>query len=279
MERVYGPERAQPGEAAGPQRPREGDGRRCEPWQQVLHVDLARQAPRRRLLGRALREGRAVPAAPRGGCSAASASTPSCAATSTPTRSRASPPRLRRLAAGGAAGQRSRARPRPLDLDRWLNEPGLPPDAPRSTSAGAGAGRPPARSAWLAGTRAAELDTTGWVTPAVAALHRRPARRPPRRAHGRARRAPSASPPSRQQRDPRRLAGAGDQARLPRRRRRASSEFLLTVGRRKFLKPLYTELARTARRAGSARAPSTPRPAPATTRWRPARSTRSLPWR
>jgi aminopeptidase N len=129
-----------------------------------------------------------------------------------------------------------------IDLKVWLEAPGLPPDAPR-TSSQALAQVDAQRQRWLAGTPARQLDTKAWVTqqwqhfiktlPADVAL------------------------PKLAELDLTfRLTRSGNSEILSdwlllsiRRGYRAAddrlSEFLLTCGRRKFLKPLYTELAKT----------------------------------
>jgi leukotriene-A4 hydrolase len=138
-----------------------------------------------------------------------------------------------------------------LDLDTWLNKPGLPADAPRTTSP-ALARVDAERQRFLEGAAAAKLDTKGWVTqqwqhfiktlPADVALERMAD-----------------------------LDGAfrftasgnseilSDWLLLAIKRRYTPAderlaEFLLTCGRRKFLKPLYTELARTEEGKKKARA-------------------------
>ncbi len=50
-----------------------------------------------------------------------------------------------------------------IDLQQWLHEPGLPDDAPRTESAALQV-VDDARAQWLAGTPAAQLGTSGWIT-------------------------------------------------------------------------------------------------------------------
>jgi leukotriene-A4 hydrolase len=130
-----------------------------------------------------------------------------------------------------------------IDLDTWLEKPGLPPDAPR-TSSQALARVDAERQRFLSGVAAASLDTKGWVTqqwqhliktlPADISL--------PRMAELDAAFKLTGSRNSEILSDwlllaiKRRYAAADERL----------AEFLLTCGRRKFLKPLYTELARTA---------------------------------
>jgi leukotriene-A4 hydrolase len=138
-----------------------------------------------------------------------------------------------------------------LDLDTWLNEPGLPPDAPRTTSQ-ALAKVDVERQRFLSGVAAAELATKGWVTqqwqhliktlPDDIAL--------PKMAELDATFKLTSSRNSEILSDwlllaiKRRYAAADDRL----------AEFLLTCGRRKFLKPLYAELAKTEEGKQKARA-------------------------
>jgi aminopeptidase N len=134
------------------------------------------------------------------------------------------------------------ARAAQIDLDQWLEKPGLPADAPRDHSPGlaevdAQLGR------WTAGTPARDLQTRGWVTQQWQHLiNSLPAD------------VPAARLADLDQTFHFTATGNAEilcdwlvetikrqyhpaDARL--------ADFLLNVGRRKFLKPLYTELART----------------------------------
>ncbi len=129
-----------------------------------------------------------------------------------------------------------------IDLATWLEKPGLPADAPRTASQ-ALTRVDAERQRFLSGVAAAKLDTKGWVTqqwqhliktlPADIALDRMADLDSAFRL--------TASGNSEILSDwlllaiKRRYAPADDRL----------AEFLLTCGRRKFLKPLYTELART----------------------------------
>jgi leukotriene-A4 hydrolase len=141
------------------------------------------------------------------------------------------------------------ARASAIDLDTWLEKPGLPADAPRSSSpALAQVDRELAR--WAAGTAPAALATSGWVTQQwqhfINTL-------PPQVPEARLAELDTTF----------HFTSSGNSeilcdwlvqaikrgyhpadARL--------TEFLMNVGRRKFLKPLYSELAKTP--AGLARA-------------------------
>ena len=134
-----------------------------EPWQQVLHVDLERPAPRRGLLRRPLREGLALPAAARAGLR---------------------PGRLRPFLRGWFDAHAFRS-VTTADLVSWIKQKLFPSDSgqggqhrprrPGWNSRACPATRP-ARPAWrsarwtwsaqrfLSGTPAGRLDTKGWVT-------------------------------------------------------------------------------------------------------------------
>jgi len=129
-----------------------------------------------------------------------------------------------------------------IDLDLWLNKPGLPTDAPRDDSP-AIAAVDAQRDRFVQGAAAASLDTKGWVTqqwqrliqdlPNTVSLERLTELD---RAFGF-----TASHNSEILCDwlvlaIRRHYTAAD-SRL--------TQFLMEVGRRKFLKPIYTELAKT----------------------------------
>jgi leukotriene-A4 hydrolase len=138
-----------------------------------------------------------------------------------------------------------------VDLDLWLEKPGLPPDAPRYMS-NALSDVDVERGRWLSGTPAKELATKGWVTQQWQHfIHTLPA---------------DVSTERMIELDDafhftsthnseilcdwlvvairRRYVGADERL----------SEFLVGVGRRKFLKPLYTELAKTPEGLARARA-------------------------
>jgi leukotriene-A4 hydrolase len=138
-----------------------------------------------------------------------------------------------------------------IDLATWLEKPGLPADAPR-TSSQALTRVDAERDRFLSGTPAARLDTKGWVTQQWQHfIKTQPADLPVAR-----------------------LAELDAAFRLTRtgnseilsdwlllaiKRRYAAADerladFLLTCGRRKFLKPLYTELAKTEEGKQKARA-------------------------
>jgi hypothetical protein len=138
---------------------------------------------------------------------------------------------------------------RELDVETWVREPGLPADVPRPASellaaAGAEAAR------WQAGTPAAKLDTRGWVTLQwLRFIHALP-----------------------EELTPEQMAGLDQAFGFTRSGNSEivaawlvtgirngyepawarAEEFVLGMGRRKFLKPVYTEMAKTA--AGLARA-------------------------
>jgi aminopeptidase N len=128
-----------------------------------------------------------------------------------------------------------------VDVRRWLYEPGLPADAPRPRSAELE--RVDAQVArWTAGTSAEALDTSGWVTQQWL-----------RFLNG----LPETLDPARMEELDRafRFTASGNSEILAqwlelsiRHGYRAADErleeFLMNVGRRKFLKPLYTELAK-----------------------------------
>jgi len=138
-----------------------------------------------------------------------------------------------------------------IDLDLWLNKPGLPGDAPRDESP-ALAKVDAQRDRFAQGAAAGSLDTTGWVTqqwerfiqglPDTVSLQRLGELD---RAFGF-----TASHNSEILCDWLVLA--------TRRRYEAAdgrlAEFLMEVGRRKFLKPIYTELAKTPEGLARARA-------------------------
>jgi leukotriene-A4 hydrolase len=137
-----------------------------------------------------------------------------------------------------------------LDLDTWLTRPGLPADAPRDASP-ALARVDVQRDRWLAGAPAASLDTHGWVTQQWQHLiNTLPSSVTAERLaeldqafHF------TASGNSEITCDwlvvaiQHHYSPANDKL----------AEFLLSVGRRKFLKPLYTELAKTPEGMGRAR--------------------------
>ena len=243
MEQVYRARALAPGEAAVHERPREGAGR-----PRALAAGAARRArqpaPRRRLLGRALREGRAVPAAAGGSCSAAtrfdaflrgyfdahafrSITTDEFVAylKQRPAGQRSRQgrqPRSRPLAEQARAAAR-RARARTAPAWRWWTASG---------------------SASWPGTPARQLDTRGWVTqqwqhfiqglPADVSTARLAELDARLRLHR-----------QRQQRDPVPTGWCWPSSAGYRPADARLEEFLLNVGRRKFLKPLYTELAKT----------------------------------
>ena len=161
-----------------------------------------------------------------------------------------------------------------LDLDRWLNKPGLPPDAPRTQSPGLALvdGQ---RQRFLAGTPARQLDTRGWVTqqwqhfiqglPADVSTARLADLDARLQVHR-----------QRQQRDPVRLAGAGHQAWLPPRRRPAGG-VPAERGPAQVPEAAVHRAGPDRGRDGSGRGPSTARRVLATMRWRRERSTRSSP--
>jgi leukotriene-A4 hydrolase len=136
-----------------------------------------------------------------------------------------------------------------VDLERWLERPGLPPDAPSEPSPGL-ARVDRERDRWLAGTAPRVLETRGWVTQQwqhfITTL-------------------PAGVPAARLAELDQTFGftASGNSEILcdwlvqsiKRNYHPADErlgEFLMNVGRRKFLKPLYTELARTP--AGMARA-------------------------
>jgi len=129
-----------------------------------------------------------------------------------------------------------------LDLDRWLNKPGLPPDAPRTQSPGL-AVVDAQRQRFLTGTPARQLDTRGWVSQQWQHLIQG---LPPDVSTARLADLDAAF----------KFTASGNSeiladwlvVAIKRGYRPADArleEFLLNVGRRKFLKPLYTELAKT----------------------------------
>ncbi|MBL8695323.1 MAG: M1 family metallopeptidase [Planctomycetes bacterium] len=136
-----------------------------------------------------------------------------------------------------------------IDLDLWLHKPGLPSDAPRAAS-DALQRVDRELAAWQAGKPAAQLATAGWTTQQwVHLIESLPATIDPTRMaeldqafrFTQSGNCEIACPWLR--RAVERGYSAAD-ARL--------EEFLISVGRRKFLKPLYTELAKS--ESGRARA-------------------------
>ncbi len=129
-----------------------------------------------------------------------------------------------------------------IDLAAWLDRPGLPADAPRTTSE-ALTRVDAERQRWVSGTPAAQLDTKGWVTQQWQHFIKL---------------LPEDVAPTRLSELDQafHFTRTGNSEILSdwlllaiRRGYHAAderlSEFLLTCGRRKFLKPLYTELAKT----------------------------------
>jgi leukotriene-A4 hydrolase len=129
-----------------------------------------------------------------------------------------------------------------LDLARWLTQPGLPPDAPVTRSQ-ALALVDAQRARFLGGTTAAALDTRGWVTQQWQ--------------HFIDGMPPDLQPARMEELDRAfRLTASGNSEVLAdwlvlsiRRGYRGAdarlTEFLMNVGRRKFLKPIYSELVKT----------------------------------
>jgi hypothetical protein len=249
MERLYGPERATM-ERQLARQDLEKEMRELEPWQQVLHADLRGRHPDdyfssvpymkgalflrrveavfgRERFDQFLRgwfDGHAFQSAVTGDFEAA----------------------LKRELL-----DKDPARAAQIDLDLWLNKPGLPTDAPRDDSP-AMARVDAQRDRFAQGAPAAALDTKGWVTqqwerfiqglPDSVPLERLAELD---KAFGF-----TASHNSEILCDwlvvaIRRHYKAAD-ARL--------SQFLMDVGRRKFLKPIYTELAKTPEGLEKARA-------------------------
>jgi len=138
-----------------------------------------------------------------------------------------------------------------IDLDLWLEKPGLPPDAPRDTS--------PAmtqvdaqRDRFVKGAAAKDLDTKGWVTQQWQHFIEKLPDSVPMPRLGELDRTFgfTASKNSEILSDWLVLA-------IRRQYRPADArltEFLMEVGRRKFLKPIYTELAKTPEGMEKARA-------------------------
>lgn len=138
-----------------------------------------------------------------------------------------------------------------IDLELWLTKPGLPPDAP-SYSSPEMARVDRERARWLSGAAASALDTAGWVTQQWQHfINTLPQDLPvPRLAELDQAFGFTASTNSEILCDWLLLATKSSY--------RAADDrlaaFLLEVGRRKFLKPLYTELARTEEGMARARA-------------------------
>ena len=216
-----------------------------EPRDQVLHVDLAGRDPDDGFIERALREGRAR----------------SCAGSSS---SSAASDFDRFLNALLRSSSRSRASTRP-DFERWLRSELLERDRelaaqvdvrPWLTRARAARRRAAARSRALDARRSGagalargrgpgELDDRGLGRRSSGCTSSRACRRPARRdamaeldrAFGLTRSAATARSCA---------SGCGrDRSTTTRRPTSAWKPFLMNVGRRKFLKPLYTELAKT----------------------------------
>jgi leukotriene-A4 hydrolase len=130
-----------------------------------------------------------------------------------------------------------------IDLDTWLNRPGLPADAPR-TSSQALTRVDAERQRFLGGESAGKLETKGWVTQQWQHFIKT---------------LPADIPVARMAEldaafrltSSRNSEILSDWLLLAIKRRYAAAdarltEFLIGCGRRKFLKPLYTELAKTA---------------------------------
>jgi hypothetical protein len=138
-----------------------------------------------------------------------------------------------------------------VDLDLWLEKPGLPADAP-SDSSPALARVDAERARWLAGTKASALDSRGWVTQQWQHfINTLPADVPLERLTELDQTFSfTASRNSEILTDWLVLS-------IKRQYRPADqrlSDFLMTVGRRKFIKPLYAELAKTTAGLAKARA-------------------------
>ena len=209
-----------------------------EPREQVLHIDLRAAIPT--TASRACRTRRApVPDAPRDRRSAASASTRSCARWFDGHAFQSVTTTDSRLDDSGAARHRP-ARP-PASTSTWLEKPGLPADAPRTPSLALG--RVDVERERFLPDAARSLDTKGWVTQQWQHFIKTlPADLPlPKMAELDAAFGFTRSGNSEILSDwlllAIKLRYAPADARL--------TEFLLTCGRRKFLKPLYAELART----------------------------------
>jgi CBS domain-containing protein len=161
MEKVYGPERSRLEKqlAMSDLEKELGD---LEDWPGGAARRARQPASRRRLLGRALPEGGAVPAAAGGAVRRARFDAFLRAyfdahAFRSITTDEFVAYLQRNLLASDPAKAAS------LDLDRWLNKPGLPPDAPRP--------RAPAWPWWMLSASASwpappprQLDTRGWVS-------------------------------------------------------------------------------------------------------------------
>jgi len=136
-----------------------------------------------------------------------------------------------------------------IDLDLWLNKPGLPPDAPRASS-DALQRVDRELAAWQGGKPAAQLATAGWTTQQwVHLIESLPATIETARMAEldqafRFTRSGNCEIACAWLRRAVERGYSSADARL--------EEFLLSVGRRKFLKPLYTELAKS--EAGKSRA-------------------------
>lgn len=249
METVYGPERAAL-ERALARNDLEEELRTLEPWQQVLHVDLTGRHPDDAFSGVPYEKGALLllrlealfgrPAFDRflRGYFDGHAFTSITTADFVRTLQR---DLLSQDPAKAAA----------LDLTAWLERPGLPDDAPRFTS-DALARVDAQRARFVAGTPASALDTQGWVTQQwqhfINTL-------PPELPTGRLAELDAAFGFSR--------SGNAEilsdwLVQAVRRGYRGADErlasFLVEVGRRKFLKPIYTELARTPEGLARARA-------------------------